>query len=1103
MILLFTALTAFTLLSGCEMTITPSSNANAGLYINEVVSSNVLSLADEKLGTPDWIELYNPTDQAINLDGYFLTDNVKNIRKFTFPNVSIAAKEYLVIYACKDGGELCTGFGLSKAGDRLFLSDNNYTMLQDLTIPQLASDISYARSYDGRYGYCAVPTPGATNDKPIVYSIDDLIVSTPVNDTLKISELVLNNASYPDSYGRYPAWAELINSGDDAIALNDYFLTDDPLQLDKWNLPNTILGSGERIIVFFNDKDDISPLGLNASFKLGSSDKALILSDTSGSICSNYVWDTTSYEDIAILDGGAFTAFPTPLAENSTRIFSNAAVVSSPNNTAIVLNEVLLNNKYSIRDKNGDRSPWLELYNASDAPASLSGYYLSDDETDPLKWALPDIELGAGEYKIIFLSGNDLSDGELHTSFNLSRSDGLVTLTNKDGLSRAIITIPAEIGSNVSIGRYENALCYFTSPTPGAANTSHAFSDINELRFPYTNGVYITEVSAVGNYGSNAADYIELYNGSDNACSLEGWFISDDDDALAKYALPDIDLPAHDYAVISASEYPATVKGVCAPFSISQSGETLFLSDSQNTLIDVFQTGALRPGLTSGRLSGDASTRRYFFTSASKGSNNNDADAYTGFTSEPMFSQAGLYQSSAFLLSLSCDTAGATIFYTLDGSAPTHESAVYSEPMQVSSNTVIRAFASANEMLDSDIITYTYLFEQPHTLPVVCLSVNKLYFDEIYAVLEKKTNVEREAYITYYENDGRLGCAFPCGLRASGASTLLAAQKSFGVSLRGKYGQSSISYPFFSDSDISSYSSLVLRNSGQDRNDLRMRDSFFQRCVKGLNIENAETRPVVMYVNGAYWGIYDLNENQNEDYMAAHYGIDPNAVDIIRRNISRLEGSNADIKRVREIGLNSDLSSDSAFAEYLQWVDSDYFMDYLIAQTYFSNWDMFNQKYWRSQDYTVKWRPVFFDLDLGLSSFSAHSNLLPSYFKPEGVPSKDGSITNMDLFVGFRKNAAWCDKFCERYVYVIENFFVPERLIGILDEMANTLKPEMARHRVRWPHDTASESTWERDLEKMRQCLRDRPSYALDALQKEFGFSDDKMQEYKQKAAAN
>ena len=72
--------------------------------------------------------------------------------------------------------------------------------------------------------------------------------------------------------------------------------------------------------------------------------------------------------------------------------------------------------------------------------------------------------------------------------------------------------------------------------------------------------------------------------------------------------------------------------------------------------------------------------------------------------------------------------------------------------------------------------------------------------------------------------------------------------------------------------------------------------------------EYAETRLVIVYVNGQYWGIYDLNENQNEDYMAAHYGVDPDAVDIIRRNIEALAGRNSENKRVRAWALATDTS---------------------------------------------------------------------------------------------------------------------------------------------------------------------------------------------------
>ena len=122
-----------------------------------------------------------------------------------------------------------------------------------------------------------------------------------------------------------------------------------------------------------------------------------------------------------------------------------------------------------------------------------------------------------------------------------------------------------------------------------------------------------------------------------------------------------------------------------------------------------------------------------------------------------------------------------------------------------------------------------------------------------------------------------------------------------GVKLRAGYGRQEVTYPFFGEYEIKSFQNLVLRNSGQDRDGARVRDAVCMRMVEGLNIDNCATRPVVAYINGKYWGIYDLNEDQNADFLAAHYGVNPDEVDnIIRRNTGALEGSSADIKRVRD-----------------------------------------------------------------------------------------------------------------------------------------------------------------------------------------------------------
>ena len=139
-------------------------------------------------------------------------------------------------------------------------------------------------------------------------------------------------------------------------------------------------------------------------------------------------------------------------------------------------------------------------------------------------------------------------------------------------------------------------------------------------------------------------------------------------------------------------------------------------------------------------------------------------------------------------------------------------------------------------------------------------------------------------------------------------------------------------------------------------------------------------------------------------------------------------------------------------------------------------------------------------MDYALSASSPTRNILPSYFNATGIPSQDGSLTNMDLYVGLGKNRAWCEAFGERYVYVVRNFFNPERTTSILDEMTDQLRPELPRHIQRWG-ELRSLSAWESEVADLRKCLQERPKYALQYLQKQFGFTDAQMAEWEAKAA--
>lgn len=1091
-------------LGGCQWLAPSGAASSGGIIISEVVSSNTRSLVHEVLGTPDWIELYNAGTTSVNLAGCHLSDNIREPRKWEFPSVSIGPGEYLIIYATKYEGDLpngvyCTGFNLSKSGESLYFTDRYLGILDSVDIPPLRQDVSYARGENGLFGFCGIPTPGAANTTPIVSDLASVSYAGADAD-VQLSEVVpVNSSGMPAANGRRYPWAELYNAGQDAVRLLEYWLSDDPQNFSKWQLPDLLLQPGERLIVYFSGNKSENDAEVHAGFRLGSEDEGLYLSNTQGQVVSQLTWELPMVANIAVVQTSAaekYAAMPTPGAPNSEITFASLLPAETDESDPVILNEVLPVNRYSLADADGERNEWAELYNRSGETVSLGSYAISDDWNDPAKWVLPDIPLAPGEYLVIFLSGKDRREGELHASFGLSRSDEVMLLTNLNGMRQDAIPLDAEITANISMGRGGNGeIVYFATPTPGAPNDSAGFEQLAAVPARNAGGVYISEVSAVSAAKSGKPDWIELHNPTNREISLAGWGLSDDIDQPDKYVIKSLSMPPGGYAVINASSRTSRQTETTAPFGISSSGDTIFLTDEAGILRDYFETGALSLGVSAGRKESDPTGARAFFSSPTPGEANGSA-SYPGYAAAPVFSQSALYHAEPFSLEIS-SAEGARVYYTLDGSKPTENAAVYTGPVSISGNTCVRAIAAADGRLNSEIVTRTFLFETPHTLPVICINGNPENFSTVNGASERSQRTEREMYMAYYETDGRLGIDTACGLRATGSSTLTYAQKSFTMYFRGAYGRSSAAYPFYPGYDINEFCSLTIRNSGQDRSNARLRDSYYSLAVEGMYIDNVATRPVIVYINGSYWGIYDLIENQNEDFLASHYGVDPDQVDIIRRNVQALAGSNRDNKRVREFGRGRDLGVQANYEEYAEWVDIDYINDYVIAQTFFANGDMFNQKYWRSHDYTVKWRPVFYDLDYGFFHNNPTRNILGQYFKYEGVPSQDLSITNMDLFCGLPANAGWREQFIKRYIYLVETHLTAERLTTLLDDVAAELRPEMERHIQKWRYPS-SLSTWEKNVQDLRDCLEKRPPNALKYVQNYFSVSDAQMEAYRQ-----
>ena len=142
--------------------------------ITEFMASNSETLYDGDGDSSDWIEIYNPSDEAINLQGWHLTDDRANLTRWTFPDADVGPDEFLVVFASGkdtiDGdGNLHTNFALSQAGEYLGLvHPDGVTIAGEFSpeFPAQFTDVSYGllpNELDGVAGYFSTPTPGVAN----------------------------------------------------------------------------------------------------------------------------------------------------------------------------------------------------------------------------------------------------------------------------------------------------------------------------------------------------------------------------------------------------------------------------------------------------------------------------------------------------------------------------------------------------------------------------------------------------------------------------------------------------------------------------------------------------------------------------------------------------------------------------------------------------------------------------------------------------------------------------------------------------------------------------------------------------------------------------
>ena len=212
------------------MLIVPSMNTdiNVGkLIINEVMLVNNSTIMDKFGNYSDYIELYNGNDYDINLYGYYLTDSMKDTKKWIFPDVTIKEGDYLIIYASgKDtfeDGELHTNFKLDTKGETVALSNSSAKVISKVYVKETYKDTSYG--YNGQeYVYYYNGSPGRENSSE--YSHDP-IYEIKNDYKLRITEYMTNNKNALKAYdNKFYSMIEIHNEDDKDINLQGFYLSD-------------------------------------------------------------------------------------------------------------------------------------------------------------------------------------------------------------------------------------------------------------------------------------------------------------------------------------------------------------------------------------------------------------------------------------------------------------------------------------------------------------------------------------------------------------------------------------------------------------------------------------------------------------------------------------------------------------------------------------------------------------------------------------------------------------------------------------------------------------------------------------------------------------
>ncbi|MFT6866446.1 MAG: hypothetical protein ACJA08_001277, partial [Cyclobacteriaceae bacterium] len=810
----------------------------------------------------------------------------------------------------------------------------------------------------------------------------------------------------------------------------------------------------------------------------------------------------------------------------------------------IVINEVMTSNNVSLQDEDGDFPDWIELFNKSAENIDLTGYGLSDKKEN--RWILPALTLSPNSHLLVFASDKNRSTLSLNWETLIAEGDNWTyqvpsqepvddwKVLDFDDSEWPVGASGFGYGDNDDVTILQNIMSVFIRKTFQIEQLSDIGGMILDIDYDdafvaYINGQEVARANISSNgspsfsqvadnfdheagmYQGRAPDRFDL--GGLSGILVEG--VNVIAIQIHNHSTGSSDLTAIPFLTVGhisggSYETPEILKfpnfgGLHTDFKLSSEGETLYLTKPDGAHEDSVMMGVIKSDLSYGRAP-DGSENFGFFVEPTPG-DINASEAYTGFSGGVEFSVLGGIYQSMVTLTLSADNNQSSIYYTLDGSIPSSLSLVYTSPILIESPTVVNTKVIESGKLPGKMRSETYLINVTHgNLPIVSISTdseNLWNWETGIYVLGPNAEQNQPNFganfwmdweipisIQLIEPDGS-GFSMNAGAKIFGGWSRANTQKSLAIHFRDNY-EGELNYRIFPERDLEVYHSLVLRNSGNDWNKAMIRDGFITSLVHE-DIDQQAFRPSVVYLNGEYWGILNIREKINEDFLAEHHQINAKDIHLLEASGNVLEGNNDHFIAMRNFISLNDMALDENY-EYVQTqMDVQNFIKYQVVNIFISNhdWPGNNIKFWRENKPGAKWRWISYDRDFGFNIFGEgnNANSLKAAIATNG-PDWPNPPWSTLLLRRLIQNESFKIDFLNFFADELNTTYKSSNVIEEINKFSDLIKDEIEDHMIRWE---SSLGNWQYEISTMKNFANVRTGYVWGFLENEFKVSENQI----------